>query len=173
MAPERVGVVDLRHRNWTLAVAFTRRGLCFIGLPGTPREDLARFVSRAIPGAREVRAEETPDGAVSQLRAYLDGDLRTFRLRLDMRGTAFQKDVWSALCEIPYGETHTYGELARAVGRPGASRAVGSALGANPVAIVVPCHRIVAKGGIGGYGGGLVTKRRLLALEGVQIPTPP
>lgn len=172
MALQTVGVVDLRHRDWTLSIAFTQRGVFYIGLPGSPPADLARFVARALPGAHMVAADETPERAASQLRAYLDGGLRTFDLRVDMRGTAFQKDVWSALLEIPFGETRTYGELAHAVGRPGASRAVGTALGANPVPIVVPCHRILAKAGIGGYGGGLATKRRLLALEGVGLSAP-
>ena len=78
--------------------------------------------------------------------------------------------MWQALTEIPYGKVMTYGALARRVGRPGAARAVGAANGANPIAIIIPCHRVVAANGIGGYAGGLDIKRKLLALEGVPLP---
>jgi methylated-DNA-[protein]-cysteine S-methyltransferase len=103
---------------------------------------------------------------VEQLQAYFAGELTDFDLTLDLRGTPFQQRVWGALREIPYGETISYGELARWVGNPGASRAVGTANGHNPVAIVVPCHRVIAAdGSIGGYGGGLDRKRWLLEHE--------
>lgn len=104
--------------------------------------------------------------AVRQLEEYFAGDRRTFSLQLTPAGTAFQLSVWKALADIPYGETVTYGELARRVGRPTAFRAVGQANGANPLPIVYPCHRVVSSIGLGGYGGGLDVKRRLLALEG-------
>ncbi len=105
--------------------------------------------------------------AAEQLEEYFAGGRRTFDLPLAPRGTAFQLEVWEALADIPYGETVTYGELARRVGRPAAVRAVGQANGANPLPIVYPCHRVVAAGGrLGGYGGGLDVKRQLLALEG-------
>ena len=86
---------------------------------------------------------------------------------MELDGTPFQKDVWAELSRIPYGETISYGELARRVGRPKGPRAVGQANGRNPIAIIVPCHRVLASNGIGGYGGGLPCKRALLALEGV------
>jgi methylated-DNA-[protein]-cysteine S-methyltransferase len=90
---------------------------------------------------------------------------------LDLRGSDFQRQVWRALLDIPWGEVRTYGELARALGRPGASRAVGAANGQNPVAILVPCHRVVAAGGrLGGYSGGLEVKRKLLAHEAAHGP---
>lgn len=108
--------------------------------------------------------------AAAQLEEYFSGARRSFALPLAPRGTAFQLAVWKALTGIPYGETVTYGELARRVGRPGAPRAVGQANGANPLPIVYPCHRVVAAGGrIGGYGGGVETKARLLALEGATL----
>ncbi len=104
----------------------------------------------------------------AQLAAYFAGDLREFDLPLRLDGTSFQQRVWAALREIPYGETISYGELAERVGSPGASRAVGLANGRNPVAIIVPCHRVIAADGtLGGYGGGLERKRRLLDLEQV------
>jgi methylated-DNA-[protein]-cysteine S-methyltransferase len=90
---------------------------------------------------------------------------------LDLRGSDFQRQVWRALLEIPWGEVRTYGELAEALGRPGAARAVGAANGQNPVAILVPCHRVVAAGGrLGGYSGGLDVKRQLLAHEAAHGP---
>jgi len=101
-----------------------------------------------------------------ELKAYFSGKLRAFSVPVKVPGTQFQSLVWKALSEIPYGETRTYGELARIIGSPGASRAVGTANGLNRVAVVVPCHRVVnANGTPGGYGGGIERKKALLALE--------
>jgi methylated-DNA-[protein]-cysteine S-methyltransferase len=105
--------------------------------------------------------------AVRQLRAYFAGELRRFDLLLDMQGTPFQLRVWRELERIPYGETRSYTQIATAIGAPHAVRAVGAANGANPIPIVVPCHRVIgASGKLVGYGGGLPLKKRLLALEG-------
>ena len=105
--------------------------------------------------------------AERQLQAYFAGELRCFDLPLCFDGTEFQNQVWRALCDIPWGETITYSELARRVGRPTASRAVGAANGANPLPIIAPCHRVIgADGSLTGFGGGLDTKRFLLRLEG-------
>jgi methylated-DNA-[protein]-cysteine S-methyltransferase len=104
--------------------------------------------------------------AVGQLDAYFAGELVDFDLELDLRGTEFQRRVWQALLTIPYGETRSYGEIAEQIGAPGAARAVGLANGHNPIAIVVPCHRVIGAGGsLTGYGGGLDRKRTLLGLE--------
>jgi methylated-DNA-[protein]-cysteine S-methyltransferase len=111
-------------------------------------------------------ADEPFAGVRRQLREYFDGERREFDVPLEMTGTPFQRRVWRALQEIPYGETATYGELALRVGRPSASRAVGLANGRNPVAVIVPCHRVIgADGNLTGYGGGLERKRLLLELE--------
>jgi len=102
----------------------------------------------------------------AQLAAYFAGTLDRFRLRLDLRGTDFQKQVWAALLAIPFGETRSYGDLARQIGRPAASRAVGAANGRNPISIIVPCHRVVGSAGaLTGFAGGLDAKRFLLDLE--------
>lgn len=107
--------------------------------------------------------------ATSQLRAYFAGELREFDLPLAPHGTPFQQAVWAALREIPYGHTISYAELAAAVGRPRSARAVGAANGRNPIAVVVPCHRVIgASGALTGYGGGLDRKRLLLDLEAGQ-----
>ena len=106
--------------------------------------------------------------AATQLEEYFAGERRDFDVTMELDGTPFQKEVWAELCNIPYGQTISYGELARRVGRPSAPRAVGQANGRNPIPIIVPCHRVVAGNGIGGYGGGLTVKRALLAVEGVH-----
>jgi methylated-DNA-[protein]-cysteine S-methyltransferase len=104
--------------------------------------------------------------AEAQLEAYFAGELERFDLPLAPRGTVFQQSVWERLREIPYGTTATYAELAAAIGRPSACRAVGAANGRNPLPVIVPCHRVIgAAGALTGYGGGLGRKRRLLALE--------
>lgn len=105
--------------------------------------------------------------AIAQLGEYFAGGRRAFDLPLAPRGTEFQRRVWRALTAIPYGKTVSYGELARRIGKPSASRAVGLANGANPLPIIVPCHRVIgADGSLTGFGGGLPIKRKLLALEG-------
>ena len=107
--------------------------------------------------------------AASQLRAYFAGQLHEFQLPLDVDGTGFQKRVWGQVAAIPYGETRSYLQISTALGSPGAVRAVGAANGANPVPIVVPCHRVIgAHGKLVGYGGGLPLKKRLLELEGAM-----
>jgi methylated-DNA-[protein]-cysteine S-methyltransferase len=110
---------------------------------------------------------------VEQLDEYFAGQRETFDVRLRLVGTDFQQRVWAALQDIPYGQTRSYGELAAVIGQPGASRAVGLANGRNPVAIIVPCHRVIAAGGgLGGYGGGLDRKRFLLDLEHHPVAAP-
>jgi methylated-DNA-[protein]-cysteine S-methyltransferase len=101
-----------------------------------------------------------------QLAAYFAGTLKAFTVPLDFQGTDFQKSVWAALLTIPFGETRSYGDIARQVGRPGASRAVGAASGRNPISIIAPCHRVIGSAGaLTGFAGGLDIKRHLLGLE--------
>jgi methylated-DNA-[protein]-cysteine S-methyltransferase len=122
------------------------------------------------------RADWTPDprafdDTVKQLVAYFAGELTDFDIELELRGTEFQRRVWKALLAIPYGETRSYGEIADQIGAPGSARAVGWANGHNPIAIVVPCHRVIgANGSLTGYGGGLDRKRTLLGLEKRRAP---
>ena len=120
----------------------------------------------AAPAESPLSTEAPFREAIAQLEAYFAGALRRFDLPLAPEGTPFQREVWSALTAIPYGETLSYGELARRLGRPAASRAVGAANGQNPIPIVIPCHRVIgADGSLTGFGGGLAIKRRLLDLE--------
>jgi methylated-DNA-[protein]-cysteine S-methyltransferase len=107
---------------------------------------------------------------IRQLNAYFAGELEEFDLPLVPEGTPFQLKVWKNLCEIPFGETISYGELARRIGNPNASRAVGLANGSNPIPIIIPCHRVIGSNGkLTGYGGGLPIKEKLLALERKQL----
>jgi methylated-DNA-[protein]-cysteine S-methyltransferase len=141
-----------------LVGAADRAGLAGLYLPTgkhpvTPAADWTRD-DRALPQARD------------QLGEYFAGDRRAFDLPLDARGSAFQRRVWTALTEIPYGETTSYGKLAASIGHPDAARAVGLANGQNPISIIVPCHRVIgANGSLTGYGGGLPAKQWLLAHE--------
>lgn len=127
-----------------------------------------------VPLGAVTRDEGSPVLAATerQLAEYFAGRRRAFDLPLDFRGTDFQRDVWNALVEIPFGETRSYGEIARAVGRPEAVRSVGAANGRNPISIVAPCHRVIgASGKLTGFAGGLKAKAFLLDLErGVTTP---
>ena len=140
---------------------------------GLRRIDLLGGVN---PPMREVDWREdraSLSEAVSQLEAYFAGKLRDFELALAPEGSPFQVSVWERLAEIPYGETTSYGEIARRIGNPNASRAVGLANGRNPIPIVIPCHRVIgSSGALVGYGGGLPIKVALLALERGSLPLP-
>lgn len=124
---------------------------------------------------QKVAFEESPDLThpyEAQLEEYFSGRRREFTFPLDLRGTDFQLACWRALSDIPYGETRTYADIARTIGKPHAFRAVGMANNRNPIAIVIPCHRVIASDGtLCGYGGGLDIKRRLLELEGALTGT--
>jgi methylated-DNA-[protein]-cysteine S-methyltransferase len=133
----------------------------YMDVPGRPIRGLSDWQEDASAGPL---AE-----AVRQLEEYFSGKRRIFELPLRLNGTEFQQRVWHALTEIPYGQTWSYGELAKRVGNPNASRAVGLANGRNPVAILVPCHRVIgADGSLTGYGGGVERKQWLLAHEGLH-----
>ena len=117
------------------------------------------------------RDDEDPilAAAEQQLHAYFAGTLTRFTVPLDFQGTDFQKSVWAALLTIPFGETRSYGEIARQIGRPSASRAVGAANGRNPISIIAPCHRVIgSNGALTGFAGGLEAKAFLLAIEGAD-----
>ncbi|MGE5591433.1 MAG: methylated-DNA--[protein]-cysteine S-methyltransferase [Bacillota bacterium] len=145
-------------------LAATDRGLCALLLPRSSDEGWLRHMGphRVLEGAVHPALKQ----AETELKAYLQGELQQFNVPLDLRGTPFQLQVWGALQQIPYGETRTYGQIAAMVGNPRGVRAVGMANNRNPVAIIVPCHRVIgANGSLVGYGGGLPLKEHLLALE--------
>jgi methylated-DNA-[protein]-cysteine S-methyltransferase len=127
-----------------------------------------RHPTQPEPSWKEDRAPLSK--TIRQLQAYFAGELESFDLQLAPEGTPFQLGVWRRLCDIPYGETISYGELAGRIGNPKASRAVGLANGSNPIPIVIPCHRVIGSNGkLTGYGGGLPIKEKLLALERRQL----
>ncbi|QXC35764.1 methylated-DNA--[protein]-cysteine S-methyltransferase [Aeromonas sp. FDAARGOS 1407] len=107
---------------------------------------------------------------LAEFEAYFAGRLQRFTLPLAASGTEFQQAAWQALCDIPYGETRSYGDIARAIGKPNAMRAVGAANGRNPLSIIVPCHRVIGQNGsLTGYAGGLEIKKALLQLENIKV----
>jgi methylated-DNA-[protein]-cysteine S-methyltransferase len=145
-------------------------------LPTTPRETFLAELAARHPGVqfREEPRDPVLAGACAQLAEYAEGRRRTFDLPVRLEGTAFQRKVWDALARIPFGQTRSYQDIADEIGRPGASRAVGQANHHNPVAPIVPCHRVITSTGtLGGYGGGMDLKRALLDLEGAQVGPPP
>jgi O-6-methylguanine DNA methyltransferase len=154
-----------------LGAAFSPAGLCRLAFAREGDAACAAWARRWAPGARVQRGDPRLDMLASELAAYLAGRLRAFTIPLDPRGTPFQLVVWRALLAIGYGETRAYSQLAAAIGHPQAVRAVGAANGANPIPILIPCHRLVGKrGALIKYGGGLELKRRLLELEGAAVP---
>jgi O-6-methylguanine DNA methyltransferase len=127
------------------------------------------WLRSCVPDAECVAGFAPNRAAILQIVEFVEGKRQVVELPLDMRGTAFQVEVWTALRDIPYGETRSYAEMAEIVGRPTAVRAVGTANGANPLSLVVPCHRVVNTGGkLGGYAGGLELKQKLLAMESTK-----
>lgn len=151
-----------------IGLGISERGLHLTTLP-LPTAAQAEEELRC-RGASEPALPDDAGDWPQKLRRYARGDATALDGALDLaQGTPFQRQVWRALLEIPCGETRTYGQVAEQIGRPWAARAVGQAVGANPLPIVVPCHRVVGSGGLGGFGGGLALKKRLLALEGAPV----
>lgn len=135
-------------------------------------EEQADAITAIRFGGTAVTAPPTPllQQAQTQLTEYFAAQRRSFDLPLDPHGTPFQKAAWSALCSIPYGEVRTYGQQAAAIGKPKACRAIGMANHCNPIPILIPCHRVIGKGGkLTGYAGGLDVKRYLLTLENIPF----
>jgi O-6-methylguanine DNA methyltransferase len=149
-----------------LRLASTEKGLGFVELPRASGRGLRGWIHQHLSEAECIESDERNRAAIAQILEYLNGERTEFDLRLDLRGTEFQRRVWEALRRIPFGERRSYRDIAVAVGRPKATRAVGAANGSNPVSLVVPCHRVVnSDGKLGGYGGGVELKARLLAME--------
>jgi O-6-methylguanine DNA methyltransferase len=152
--------------EFSIFLAATDHGLCRLSIGLSLGDFLAQLTSTT--NKIEWKQQDHPVlySATLELSEYFQGNLKMFQVPLDLRGTAFQKRVWETLLRIPYGETRSYADIAKAVGSPRAVRAVGGANAANPVPIIVPCHRVIASdGSLGGYGAGLDCKRHLLALE--------
>jgi len=152
--------------DWQMYVAKTERGICYIGSPNHPFAELEAWIKKKIPTAALVESDTLLQEEVTELKQYILGERDTFTVDFDLIGTDFQQAVWQASANIPYGETKTYSEIAEQIGRPKAIRAVGTAIGANPLLVIIPCHRIVAKdGGLAGFRAGIDMKKFLLQLE--------
>jgi len=151
---------DVAQRTLRTAVGLLRVTADDVGVVAIER------VRKSAVADGSTRANRHAERAVRELREYFAGKRRSFTVKLHLEGTTFQERAWAAMREIPYGATISYAQQAKQIGAPRATRAVGSANGANPVPIIVPCHRVVASdGSLGGYALGLTMKRRLLALE--------
>jgi O-6-methylguanine DNA methyltransferase len=167
MLEDAITWATMKSRIGTIRVAATPCGVCKITLGKETAEDFFGWLERHIgQSPRKPERSGIVALALNQIAEYLDGQRRDFDLPLDVRGTDFQRRMWAAVAGIPYGETRTYAEIAFAIGKPKAVRAVGAANGANPLPLVVPCHRVVGSdGSLTGYGGGLDVKRQLLEME--------
>ncbi|MED0770476.1 methylated-DNA--[protein]-cysteine S-methyltransferase [Bacillus siamensis] len=153
--------------DWRLYTAATSKGLCFIGSNHGNFEELVQWAGKAMPEYRLVRDDEKLASYTAELSEYIKNGRAVFSVPLDLYGTEFQLAVWKALMDIPYGETYSYSDIAEMIRKPSAVRAVGAAIGKNPVLITVPCHRVIGKNGkLTGFRGGLEMKKQLLALEG-------
>ena len=147
-------------------IAATSKGLCFVGSQNSPFEEVSKWAEKAFPGSQLEENIEILRPYLEQIMEYLEGGRKDFTLSFDYNGTAFQQAVWKALCEIPYGQTKSYSDVANHINKPTAVRAVGAAIGKNPILITVPCHRVLGKNGsLTGFRGGLEMKKQLLELE--------
>ncbi|MEC1180527.1 methylated-DNA--[protein]-cysteine S-methyltransferase [Metasolibacillus meyeri] len=156
----------LKFNDWHFYIASTSKGLVFVGSQNKPFEELFEWAKKFFPESPLVENDEMLEPYAVEITQYLEGKRKTFAVPFEYVGTPFQLAVWNALCEIPYGQTKSYSDIANAINKPTAVRAVGTAIGANPVLITVPCHRVIGKNGsLTGYRGGLEMKTLLLNLE--------
>ncbi|MFD1065430.1 methylated-DNA--[protein]-cysteine S-methyltransferase [Oceanobacillus locisalsi] len=156
----------LEHNGWSFYLAATDNGLCYVGSQNKAFDEVENWAAKKRQGAMLIHDEEKVSLYKEQLISYLDGTRTQFDVPIDLKGTTFQEMVWKELQNIPYGETVSYMDIAEKIEKPKAVRAVGAAIGANPVMILVPCHRVVAKDGkLTGFRGGISMKEGLLALE--------
>ena len=145
-------------------VASTERGVCMVDFLKSEKTFLKRLREKF--SGKLIRDDQKNRNVLNQLRKYLKGDLKQFDCKLDLKGTSFQKKVWTALSRIPYGQTRSYKEVAQGIGHPKAFRAVGNSNGQNSIPLIIPCHRVIeSNGGLGGFGHGVKVKRQLLDFE--------
>ncbi|GGM27736.1 methylated-DNA--[protein]-cysteine S-methyltransferase [Paraliobacillus quinghaiensis] len=152
--------------NWRFYIGATSKGLCYISSPNDSWETFRNWAFHKFVNPRLIEEEEQLKFYLTELVAYFQGEKKHFSMPVDLQGTAFQQEVWKTLSQIPFGETRNYTKIAEAIGKPAAVRAVANAIGANPVLITIPCHRVIGKNGkLTGYRGGLEMKEHLLRLE--------
>lgn len=154
-----------RH-GFRLLIAKSEKGLCYVGSPGEGLIEMQQYCAKRFPSADFVQDEAALKDYQYAIETWLAGCHEQFPLPLDVEGTAFQRSIWQALQEIPYGQTISYSELAERIGKPKAVRAAGSAVGANPLLLFIPCHRAIRKNGdVTGFRGGMALKNHLLEME--------
>lgn len=155
-----------KHDTWEFYAAATEKGLCYLGPRHLAENEMEVFLQKRFPHERMEENDQPLIPYIAELQEYLNGNRRNFELQLDLYGTPFQQQVWQALQQIPFGQTVTYSDIAKSIEKPKAVRAVGTAIGANPIFIIVPCHRVIGKdGALTGFRGGLDMKERLLLFE--------
>jgi len=155
----------------SLRIASSEKGLAYLELPNESGRGFGGWLQTHAPEAKVVDRRTPNDPIIDQLMEYAEGGRRTFEIDLDLRATKFQLSVYKFVAKLGYGETASYSDIAEAIGNPKSVRAVGAANGANPIPLVIPCHRVIARGGaLQGYAGGLDLKARLLAME-QALPT--
>jgi O-6-methylguanine DNA methyltransferase len=166
-----VATSELESPLGTLRLAVTPRGVVRLALPRGGGKGFGSWIAQHLPDAEPIDWLPELDAVAHEIEEYFEGRLAEFKVPLHLCGTPFQLRVWESLRRIPFGETRSYVDVAREIGQPDAVRAVGGANGANPIPILVPCHRVIAADGrLGGYTGGLDVKRRLLAFESARHP---
>lgn len=163
---KRIYYAKIPNPKWSIYLAATEKGLCFVGSLNGGKIEIEKWMEKnKIKASYEENQSEIRLYA-AQLEEYFNGQRTSFDFSTDIKGTVFQEKVWAELNQIPYGETLTYGELAKKIEQPNSSRAVGSAIGKNPLLIIVPCHRVIHKSGkVSGYRGPIDMKNKLLLLE--------
>jgi methylated-DNA-[protein]-cysteine S-methyltransferase len=156
----------LTYKGWNIYLAATKKGLCYVGSQSKPFEELKAWSNRRFHGFPLAENNEMLQPYIDELIEYLEGKRKCFTVSIDYKATDFQLEVCNALLEIPFGQTRSYSDIANYINKPTAVRAVGTAIGANPLLIAIPCHRVLGKNGsLTGYRGGLEMKTQLLDLE--------
>jgi methylated-DNA-[protein]-cysteine S-methyltransferase len=166
-AMETLSISRFESPIGALRVVCSDKGLAYLELPHQNGRGLAGWMKTRAPEAKLLERRASNDAVIDQILDYTEGGRRLFEIDLDLRATPFQLSVYKHVAKIPYGQTMAYSEIAEMLGSPKAVRAVGAANGANPIPLVIPCHRVIARGGaLQGYAGGLELKARLLVMEG-------
>ena len=163
--PDEIFCWSLNFERLTVHLASSRKGAVRLGIVLDQKSDCSEYFQNIFPGSRIIRNEEINTDFLSAVKKALRGEKVPKDLPLDISGTEFQMKVWRLIAKIPFGETRAYGEVALMAGTPRGARAIGQVMHRNPIPIIFPCHRVVAKGGLGGFGGGLKLKQYLIDRE--------
>ena len=163
---DTIGWTVFTYDTWNFYIAKNDQGLCYVSVPNETFDEFTLYMDKKYPNVTIVENKIAFIPYIKELKKYFSGEITQFMMPVSWKGTEFQKLVWQALQRIPFGETCTYSEIAKKIERPKSVRAVGAAIGANPILIVVPCHRVIGKNGkLTGFRGGLEMKKKLLEIE--------